>query len=148
MRASRMALSIWGWLMSLSMTIPSIKHVSSILPPTLPSTLIRSRFTSRRSRSATASTALTHISANCRLWRPTILEDSVVMHVRTSGSMSSREKVNSVAIESRRSVATRHAFSYPSAMRSGWMPMSRRGSAISSREPARTTTPVVPSPIS
>lgn len=40
------------------------------------------------------------------------------------------------------------ARSNPSAIRIGWMPLSRRISACSSSAPARTTTPVVPSPIS
>mmetsp|Transcript_36731 Transcript_36731/g.108312 ORF Transcript_36731/g.108312 Transcript_36731/m.108312 type:complete len:264 (+) Transcript_36731:1087-1878(+) len=82
-------LGICGWEKSLSMTRPSTRRVSSIVPPTLPSTLMRSRLTSRRSRSATAMTALTQISAMLRLRRPTILEDSVVMHVLISGSRSS-----------------------------------------------------------
>ena len=62
--------------------------MSSSRPPTLPSTLMRSRLTSRRSRSATARTALTHISAMSRLHLPTILEESVVAQVATRGSMS------------------------------------------------------------
>jgi len=47
-----------------------------------------------RSRSATASTALTQISAISRLQRFTILDDSVVMHVAISGSQFVAENSN------------------------------------------------------
>mmetsp|Transcript_3766 Transcript_3766/g.9399 ORF Transcript_3766/g.9399 Transcript_3766/m.9399 type:complete len:249 (-) Transcript_3766:553-1299(-) len=111
MRASSMCLGIWGWLMSLSMTMPFTRRVSSRLPPTLPSTLMRSRLTSPRSRSATASTALTHTSAISRLQRVTILELSVVMQVLTSGSQSSLVKSKVVEMDSSRSLATLQAIS-------------------------------------
>ena len=51
-------------------------------------------------------------------------------------------------MSSKRSSAARHAISYPSAMRRGWMPRSSSPSACSSSAPAITATPVVPSPIS
>mmetsp|Transcript_41267 Transcript_41267/g.69060 ORF Transcript_41267/g.69060 Transcript_41267/m.69060 type:complete len:315 (+) Transcript_41267:623-1567(+) len=89
--ASVMVLVICGWLISLSSTMPLTSCVSSSLPPTLHSILMRSRLTSLRSRSATASTAFTHISAMERLQRPIIFELRVVMHVWTSGSKSSLE---------------------------------------------------------
>mmetsp|Transcript_1690 Transcript_1690/g.3800 ORF Transcript_1690/g.3800 Transcript_1690/m.3800 type:complete len:264 (+) Transcript_1690:412-1203(+) len=83
MRASSMRLGICGWLNSLSMTRPCTRVVSSSFPPTFPSTLMRSRLTSLRFRSATATTACTQISAICLLHLPTILLLSVVMHVCT-----------------------------------------------------------------
>mmetsp|Transcript_1853 Transcript_1853/g.4613 ORF Transcript_1853/g.4613 Transcript_1853/m.4613 type:complete len:238 (-) Transcript_1853:588-1301(-) len=64
--ASLISLGICWWEISLSTTIPRTSAVSSSLPPTLPSSLIRSRLTSLRSRSATAITALTAISAKGR----------------------------------------------------------------------------------
>mmetsp|Transcript_735 Transcript_735/g.1701 ORF Transcript_735/g.1701 Transcript_735/m.1701 type:complete len:435 (-) Transcript_735:358-1662(-) len=146
--ASLISLHICGWLMSLSRMMPLTSTVSSSLPPTLPSTLMRSRFTSRRFRSATAITALTQISAISRLQRFTILDDSVVMHVRTRGSMLFSSNSNFSLTRASSSTATLHAISYPSAMRRGWMPRSSRISACSRRAPASTTTPVVPSPIS
>lgn len=51
-------------------------------------------------------------------------------------------------IRSSSATATEHARSNPSAILIGWIPRSRRAVADSSRAPARTTTPVVPSPIS
>ena len=136
-RASSTLLGICGCEKSLSTTMPSTRRVSSRRPPTLPSTLIRSRLTSRRARSATASTALTHISAMSLLHLPTILEDSVVAQVATRGSMSlllleeasapslaalaapSGDHANSTATRSSSAVAARHAASYPSAIFSG-----------------------------
>mmetsp|Transcript_9548 Transcript_9548/g.25964 ORF Transcript_9548/g.25964 Transcript_9548/m.25964 type:complete len:344 (-) Transcript_9548:570-1601(-) len=79
-------LGICGWLNSLSRRIPCTSDESSRRPPLFPSSLMRSRFTSFRFRSATSSTASTHISANCRLHRPTIFDDNVVIHVFTSAS--------------------------------------------------------------
>mmetsp|Transcript_903 Transcript_903/g.3804 ORF Transcript_903/g.3804 Transcript_903/m.3804 type:complete len:237 (+) Transcript_903:659-1369(+) len=96
--ASSMVFAICGCEMSLSSTMPFTSVVSSSLPPTLPSTLIKSRFTSRRSMSATAITALTQISAISRLHRLTILLDKVVMHVRTNGSMFASENSNASEI--------------------------------------------------
>jgi hypothetical protein len=89
--ASLMSLTIWGWDMSLSMTMPRTSFVSSRRPPTLPSILIRSRLTSLRSMSATASTASTAISAIGRCERFTIFDDSVVIATSTSASFSSSE---------------------------------------------------------
>mmetsp|Transcript_1607 Transcript_1607/g.4736 ORF Transcript_1607/g.4736 Transcript_1607/m.4736 type:complete len:282 (+) Transcript_1607:669-1514(+) len=105
------SLGIWGWLKSLSSTMPYTSWVSSNLPPTFPSTFMRSRFTSFLSRSATASTALTHISACSLLQRPTIFEESVVMQVRMRGSRSFWLKSKLSAIFSRLACATRHAIS-------------------------------------
>mmetsp|Transcript_18688 Transcript_18688/g.44656 ORF Transcript_18688/g.44656 Transcript_18688/m.44656 type:complete len:338 (+) Transcript_18688:309-1322(+) len=109
--ASLISLGICGWLMSLSMTMPLTSLVSSRLPPTLPSTLIRSRLTSPRSRSATERTALTQISAISLLQRVTILEERVVMQVFTSGSMSSLLNSKVVEISSRRWLAILQAIS-------------------------------------
>lgn len=109
---------------------------------------MRSRLTSLRSRSATAITAFTAISAIGRWQRLTILEESVVIAVCTRGSTSSTEYSNASAALASCSCATEHARSKPSAIRIGWMPRSSSVSACSRRAPARTTTPVVPSPIS
>ena len=128
--------------------IPFTSTVSSSFPPTFPSTLIRSRLTSFLSRSATAMTACTQISAISRLHLFTILDDSVVMHVRTRGSMSSGLNSNFSLTRESSATATFAAISYPSAIRSGWIPRSSNTSACSRSDPARTTTPVVPSPIS
>mmetsp|Transcript_65060 Transcript_65060/g.178531 ORF Transcript_65060/g.178531 Transcript_65060/m.178531 type:complete len:274 (+) Transcript_65060:1079-1900(+) len=144
--ASLMSLAICGCAMSLSTTMPRTRRVSSSLPPTLPSILMRSRLTSLRSRSATASTASTAISDMARCARLTIFEPSVVIATCTSDSRSWYSKVS--AIEPRCSTAIEAARSKPSATRIGWMPRSRRASALSSSAPASTTTPVVPSPIS
>mmetsp|Transcript_10903 Transcript_10903/g.40355 ORF Transcript_10903/g.40355 Transcript_10903/m.40355 type:complete len:274 (-) Transcript_10903:322-1143(-) len=146
--ASMISFAICGCEMSLSRTMPLTKTVSSSLPPTLPSTLIKSKFTSLRSISATAITALTQISAISRLHRLTILEESVVMQVRTRGSMLSLLNSNASLIFCNSATAILDAISYPSAMRSGWIPRSRSTSACSNKLPANTTTPVVPSPIS
>ena len=70
--ASSILFGICGWLISLSTTIPYISSVSSSFPPTLPSTLIKSKLTSFLSKSATARTALTAISASARLQRWTL----------------------------------------------------------------------------
>ena len=70
------------------------------------------------------------------------------MHVRTRGSVFFGPKENVSATAASRTTATLLAASKPSAMRSGWMPRSSRLSACSKSAPARTTTPVVPSPIS
>mmetsp|Transcript_27334 Transcript_27334/g.69558 ORF Transcript_27334/g.69558 Transcript_27334/m.69558 type:complete len:335 (+) Transcript_27334:600-1604(+) len=105
------SLGICGCEKSLSMTMPSTRRVSSMVPPTLPSTLIRSRLTSRRSRSATDSTARTQISAIWSFNRPTTFDESVVLHVFTRGSMFSLLKSNLALILSRFSVATLHAHS-------------------------------------
>ena len=62
--ALRTEWGIWGWDMSLSTRTPLMREVSAREPPTLPSTLMRSKGTSFRSRSATERTASTAISAN------------------------------------------------------------------------------------
>ena len=65
---------ICGWLKSLSITTPFTSMVSLSSPPTLPSTLISSKSTSRLSRSATDKTASTAMSANFRPQRFTLPE--------------------------------------------------------------------------
>jgi hypothetical protein len=62
--ASLTTLGIWGCDMSLSTTTPLTNEVSSSEPPTLPSTLMSSKSTSRRERSATERTASTAMEAN------------------------------------------------------------------------------------
>ena len=57
------------------MTTPRTNMVSSNRPPILPSTLIISKLTSLRSKSATQSTASTAISASCRPQRLTLKND-------------------------------------------------------------------------
>mmetsp|Transcript_87388 Transcript_87388/g.120367 ORF Transcript_87388/g.120367 Transcript_87388/m.120367 type:complete len:278 (-) Transcript_87388:37-870(-) len=146
--ASSTLLGICGWLKSLSTMIPLIKVDSSSFPPTLPSTLMRSKFTSERSRSATDKTASTQIRASCSLRPLTTLEPSAVQAAFLSADCSSAWMSIVRAMDSIFFTATSHAFSKPEAMRSGWMPFSMSSSAWSSMEPAMTTTPVVPSPIS
>mmetsp|Transcript_45746 Transcript_45746/g.118237 ORF Transcript_45746/g.118237 Transcript_45746/m.118237 type:complete len:256 (-) Transcript_45746:46-813(-) len=146
--AFSMVLGICGCDISLSITIPSTRTESSNCPPTFPSTLIMSRFTSFLSKSATASTAFTDISANFLPHLFTTLEPSVVWHVLMRGSISSAVKSTVSAMLSSRSHATAQAFSKPSLIRAEWIPLSSNSSACSSSEPASTTTPVVPSPIS
>jgi hypothetical protein len=58
-----------------------------------------------------------------------ILDESVVMQVRIKGSRLSVENSKESAMASRRAMATLQAISYPSATRSGWMPMSSSFSA-------------------
>ena len=72
--ASWTSLTICGWEKSLSIRIPSINWVSSILPPVFSWILIKSRLTSFRSRSATLRTARTAISANLFLSLLTTLD--------------------------------------------------------------------------
>mmetsp|Transcript_2997 Transcript_2997/g.10763 ORF Transcript_2997/g.10763 Transcript_2997/m.10763 type:complete len:293 (-) Transcript_2997:26-904(-) len=147
-RASTMSFCMLGCENSLSSTMPCTSSVSSILPPGLPSTLMWSKLTSLRSRSATLSTACTAISAILRLCRFTILDDSVVMAVSTSGDVSSAENGTVVLISASFATHISAALSKPSATRIGCRPRSSRCSACSSSAPASTTTPVVPSPIS
>mmetsp|Transcript_30469 Transcript_30469/g.97229 ORF Transcript_30469/g.97229 Transcript_30469/m.97229 type:complete len:277 (-) Transcript_30469:197-1027(-) len=146
--ASRMSFSICGCENSLSTTMPWMSSVSSSEPPGLPSTLIMSKFTSWRSMSATLSTASTAMRAILSLCTLMILDESVVLAVCTSGSVSSAVKFTTSEMSARCRVATSQAFSKPSATRTGWMPRSSSRSACSSSAPASTTTPVVPSPIS
>lgn len=70
--ASLISLGIWGWLKSLSIRIPLISCESSRAIPTFPSTLIKSKLTSFLSKSPTASTAFTAISARWRAQRFTL----------------------------------------------------------------------------
>lgn len=62
--------------------------------------------------------------------------------------VSSWLNVISSLILSSSAIAISQAWSYPSAIRMGWMPLSMRSEACSSMAAASTTTPVVPSPIS
>mmetsp|Transcript_24472 Transcript_24472/g.75486 ORF Transcript_24472/g.75486 Transcript_24472/m.75486 type:complete len:273 (-) Transcript_24472:156-974(-) len=149
--ASLISFAICGCEMSLSMTMPLMSSVSSRRPPGLPSILIMSKFTSDRSPSMTATdrTASTAICAILRLWTLMIFDDSVVAAVSTSTASSTFFSKWIVSAESASVFrATAHAASKPSATRTGWRPRSSSFSACSSSAPARTTTPVVPSPIS
>mmetsp|Transcript_26200 Transcript_26200/g.63682 ORF Transcript_26200/g.63682 Transcript_26200/m.63682 type:complete len:449 (-) Transcript_26200:275-1621(-) len=148
MRASVSSFGICGCDHSLSSTMPCTRRVSSRRPPALPSTLIRSRFTSRRSRSATASTASTHMRASASVLRFTIFELSAVAAQRTSTSGSSRDHSSRSAMLRKCSHATAHASSYACATLIGCTPLSSSASASASSAPASTTTDVVPSPIS
>lgn len=107
--ASSISLRICGWDISLSMTMPRTSSVSSSRPPGLPSILIRSKFTSWLSKSATESTASTAICAIFRLWMLMILELSVVMAVSTRGVVSSFVKCTTSLILSRCAMATSYA---------------------------------------
>mmetsp|Transcript_118621 Transcript_118621/g.281568 ORF Transcript_118621/g.281568 Transcript_118621/m.281568 type:complete len:245 (+) Transcript_118621:1072-1806(+) len=128
--------------------MPWMRQVSSNLPPTLPSTLIRSKFTSLRARSHTANTASTLILASWSLRLLTTLEPKAVLAAFRKAAWSSAWMSTTFAISDTFFTATSHAFSKPVAMRNGWMPFSMRSKDFSSSAPAMTTTPVVPSPIS
>mmetsp|Transcript_4661 Transcript_4661/g.6581 ORF Transcript_4661/g.6581 Transcript_4661/m.6581 type:complete len:375 (-) Transcript_4661:291-1415(-) len=147
-RASRTSLGICACDHSLSITMPWMSSVSSSRPPGLPVILIMSKFTSCRSRSATLSTASTAMRAIRSLWMLMIFDDSVVFAVFIRMSVFSRLNSTRSAICASRATATPQASSNPSAMRTGCRPRCSSFSACSSSAPARTTTPVVPSPIS
>ena len=132
----------------MSTITPLTRTVSDSEPPTLPSTLMSSKSTSFRSRSATERTASTAMLANLSWALDTILDPSAVLATLTRFSVESREKGITSDIRSSSFTATSHAASYPSAMRMGWMPLSISSLACSNSAPANTTTPVVPSPIS
>ena len=68
-----LTLGICGWLKSLSTMTPFTSIVSSSLPPTLPSTLISSKSTSRLSKSATDMIASTAMWAMCS-WQRLMLK--------------------------------------------------------------------------
>mmetsp|Transcript_96320 Transcript_96320/g.281412 ORF Transcript_96320/g.281412 Transcript_96320/m.281412 type:complete len:279 (+) Transcript_96320:973-1809(+) len=146
--ASLTTLGICGWLKSLSTMMPRISVVSSSFPPTLPSTLMRSKFTSCRSRVATESTASTLMRASWSFRLLTTLEPSAVLAAFSRAAWSSAWISTLRAISTTLFTATSHARSKPKAMRSGWIPFSMSSMACSSSAPAITTTPVVPSPIS
>ena len=98
---------------------------------------------------ATASTASTAISAMWSLWTLMIFDESVVEAVSTKTLSSTFfSKCTVSAIFSSVSSETWQAASKPSATLTGCKPLSRSFSACSSKAPASTTTPVVPSPIS
>mmetsp|Transcript_39182 Transcript_39182/g.91281 ORF Transcript_39182/g.91281 Transcript_39182/m.91281 type:complete len:217 (+) Transcript_39182:899-1549(+) len=134
-------LGICGWEKSLSMTMPLTSSVSSREPPAFPSIRIMSKLTSLRSRSATPRTACTAISAIFRLFSLIILELSVVMAVVTSGSGSSLVNPTTSPMASRCLAAISHARSYPSAMRTGWMPLSISRVVLAARKSERRATP-------
>jgi hypothetical protein len=133
-----------------------MRVVSAREPPTLPSTLIRSKGTSRRSMSATWRTALTAIWANCRCSFETLEKDMsrqveelgsayillsrLVMAVLMRFEVSVFENWTRSEIRSNSSTATLWARSKPSAIRIGWIPLSSKDSACSKRAPARTRT--------
>mmetsp|Transcript_15762 Transcript_15762/g.23074 ORF Transcript_15762/g.23074 Transcript_15762/m.23074 type:complete len:242 (+) Transcript_15762:836-1561(+) len=146
--ASLIFLDICGWEISLSIMIPLTSSVSSSDPPGLPSILIISKLTTFLSKSATPTTALTAISAILLLSTLIIFELSVVMAVVTSGSRLSAENGTVSAISPNVFPATSAAFSNPSAILTGCIPLDNNFSACSNKAPASTTTPVVPSPIS
>ena len=77
-----------------------------------------------------------------------IFEPSVVMAVFINGWRSFGFTGKDSEIPTRCFVAHWAANSKPSAILIGWMPLSIKRSACSMRAPAKTTTPVVPSPIS
>ena len=134
----KFTLGIWGCEKSLSTMTPLTSMVSSSCPPTLVSTLINSKLTSRVSMSATDITALTAISAICRWHLFTILEPSVVIAVWIRGSRFFGSSGKDSALFSRFWIAHRAAISKPSAIRMGWIPLSNRFSAFSRSAPART----------
>ena len=146
--ASSTFLAIWGWDISLSITIPSINWVSPKLPPTFPSTLIMSKFTSFLSKSATDKIASTAILANCSWYFETTLEQRAVLAAFFKFSLSFSVRLISWEIFSRFSKAYSHALSNPSMIFKGCIPLSNNFWACSNKAPANTTTPVVPSPLS
>mmetsp|Transcript_46745 Transcript_46745/g.130144 ORF Transcript_46745/g.130144 Transcript_46745/m.130144 type:complete len:280 (-) Transcript_46745:18-857(-) len=146
--ASFTTLGICGWLKSLSTIMPWMRVVSSNFPPTLPSTLIRSKFTSWRSKLATESTASTLMRASWSLRLLTTLDPSAVLAAFSRAAWLSAWMLTVRAISSTFFTATSQARSKPNAIRNGWIPFSRSSIACSNMAPAMTTTPVVPSPIS
>ena len=146
--ASSTFFTICGWLISLSITIPPINWVSPRLPPTFPSTLIISKLTSFLSKSATDKIASTAILANWSWYFDTTLEHKAVLAAFFKFSWSFSVRFISVAIESKCSKAYSQALSKPSIIFKGWIPLSNNFWACSSKAPAKTTTPVVPSPLS
>lgn len=91
--ASLTYFGIWGWENSLSMRIPSISIVSSILPPVFSWIFIKSKFTSFLYKSATTITAFTAISANLFWSFETIFEPRDTHAASTSWSYESLVKV-------------------------------------------------------
>ena len=146
--ASSIFLGIWGWLISLSITIPSINWVSPKSPPTFPSTLIISKLTSFLSKSATDKIASTAILANWSWYLDTTFEHKAVLAAFFKFSLSFSVILISVAMDSKFSKAYSQALSNPSMIFNGWIPLSSNFWACSSKAPANTTTPVVPSPLS
>lgn len=146
--ASLISLTIYGWLISFSSKIPSINYVSSSEAPVFPYTLIKSKLTSFLSRLATLKTAFTAILANASLLLLTTFEEREVIAASTSlmllSSLISIVSATSISLYK----AISQAFSKPSAILSGCNPLSIKIPAYSSKAPASTTTPVVPSPIS
>ena len=141
--------------MSLSMGAPLVRVVSASEPPTFPSTSIRSKDISFRSRSATVMTASTAMRANfsCSLRRcrcgvrrkiekegdgKYILLPRLVIAVLNRFSVLSAETLwyPKLCPDTNGDLEAR---SKPSAILIGWMPRSSRISLCSSRAPARTS---------
>jgi hypothetical protein len=121
--ASLTSLGICGWEKSLSIRIPLMSWASSIPPPVLPCTLIRSKLTSFLARSATFSTALTAISASFFLSLLTTLDPREIIAASTSSPYSFSLNLISSAIFSRCLTAISTAVSKPSAILRGWRPI-------------------------
>lgn len=109
---------------------------------------MRSKLTSFLSKSATAKTAFTAISAIFYLSLLTTFDPNEVF----ADSIKLRLLLAKISISSDASSSTlkqiSHAFSKPSVIFNGWIPLLSKDAAYSSKAPANTTTPVVPSPIS
>jgi hypothetical protein len=148
MRASCTSLGIWGWEKSLSIRMPSINWVSSMLPPVFSWILMSSRFTSFLYRSATFSTAFTAISANLFLSLLTTFDPRDTQAASTKSAYSILENLISSLSSSSFLTAISTAISKPSDILRGCRPLSNSFSAYSNNAPASTTTPVVPSPTS
>lgn len=120
--ASLTSFGIWGCEKSLSIKMPSISWVSSMLPPVFSCILIKSKLTSFLSKSATASTALTAIVPSLFWSLLTILDPKETQAASTSSEYSSLENLIYSAIYSNLLVATSTAISYPSEIFNGCNP--------------------------
>lgn len=120
--ASYTCLGIWGCEKSLSIKIPSISWVSSILPPVFYWIFIRSKFTSFLYKSAIVSTLFTAISPK-RFWSLlTTFDPSETQAASTNSEYSSLEKFIYWEISSSFFVAMSTAKSKPSEIFNGWSP--------------------------
>ena len=120
--ASWTSLGIWGWEKSLSIKMPSINWVSSILPPVFYCILIKSRLTSLRSRSATLNTAFTAISANLFLSLLTTFDPRDTQAASTKSSYEVFVNLIYSLSSSRRLTAISTAVSNPSDIFNGCNP--------------------------
>lgn len=91
---------------------------------------------------------MTAKSAKCSLHLLTTFDPSAVVAHFLKNSKSFFVMSIGSAISATLATAISQALSKPSAILSGWIPLSRSFWACSRMAPARTTTPVVPSPIS